>query len=55
VTSGLIQGLAAPLLNTLLGSLDTALTLPLQALGVKLGGADIAALGYTCNGLRLAA
>jgi len=55
VTSGLIQGLVTPLLNTLLGSLDTALTLPLQALGVKLGGADIAALGYSCNGLRLAA
>jgi uncharacterized membrane protein len=53
--SSLISTLAVPVLNTLLGSLDTALVVPLtKLLGVKLGGADIAALGYTCNGLRLA-
>jgi uncharacterized membrane protein len=56
VTSGLIAGLAVPLLNSLLTSLDNALIVPLtKVLGVKLGGADIAALGMTCNGLRLAA
>ena len=42
--------------NKLLSSLDNALILPLsQALDIKFGGADIAALGYKCNGLRLAA
>src|SRR5581483_1891013 len=50
-----LANLVVPAINGILSSLDTALTLPLQALGVKLGGADIAALGYTCNGLRLAA
>jgi hypothetical protein len=55
VTSGLIAGLAVPVLNSLLTSLDNALIVPLtKVLGVKLGGADIAALGMTCNGLRLA-
>ena len=44
-----------PVLNSLLGSLDTALILPIsRVLGAKFGGADIAALGYACNGLRLA-
>jgi uncharacterized membrane protein len=53
--SSLIANLALPALNTLLSSLDSALILPLsQALDIKFGGADIAALGYTCNGLRLA-
>lgn len=56
VTSGLIQGLAVPVLNSLLTSLDNALIVPLtKVLGVKLGGADVAALGMACNGLRLAA
>jgi len=56
VTSGLIQGLVVPVLNTLLTNLDNAFIVPLtKVLGVKLGGADIAALGMTCNGLRLAA
>ena len=56
VTSGLIQSLAVPVLNTLLTSLDNALIVPLtKVLGVKLGGADVAALGMTCNGLRLVA
>lgn len=55
VTSGLIQGLAVPVLNTLLTRLDNALIVPLtKVLGVKLGGADVAALGMACNGLRLA-
>ncbi len=49
-----LANLVVPAINGILGSLDSALTLPLQALGVKLGGADIAALGYSCNGLRLA-
>ena len=54
--SSLIANLALPALNTLLSSLDNALILPLsQALDIKFGGADIAALGYKCNGLRLAA
>ncbi|HEV3364000.1 MAG TPA: pilus assembly protein TadG-related protein [Acidimicrobiia bacterium] len=54
VTSGLIQGLAVPVLNTLLTSLDNALIVPLtKVLGVKLGGADVAALGMACGGLRL--
>ena len=54
-TSGLIAGLVVPVLNTLLTSLDNALIVPLtKTLGVKLGGADIAALGVGCNGLRLA-
>ena len=54
VTSGLIQGLAVPVLNNLLTSLDNALIVPLsKVLGVKLGGADVAALGMACNGLRL--
>ena len=53
--SSLIANLALPALNTVLSGLDSALILPIgQALGVKFGGADIAALGYTCNGLRLA-
>jgi tight adherence protein G len=56
VTSGLIQGLAVPVLNSLLTSIDNALIVPLtKVLGVKLGGADVAALGMACNGLRLAA
>ena len=56
MTSGLIQGLAVPVLNTLLTSLDNALIVPLtKVLGVRLGGADVAALGMACNGLRLAA
>ena len=56
VTSGLIQGLAVPVLNNLLTLLDNALIVPLtKVLGVKLGGADVAALGMACNGLRLAA
>jgi uncharacterized membrane protein len=55
VASGLIAGLTVPVLNSLLTSLDNALIVPLtKVLGVKLGGADIAALGMTCNGLRLA-
>jgi uncharacterized membrane protein len=50
-----VAGLVVPAVNTLLGSLDNALIVPLtKVLGVKLGGADIAALGMTCNGLRLA-
>jgi hypothetical protein len=53
--SGLISGLVVPVLNGLLSSLDSALIVPLtKTLGVKLGGADIAALGINCNGLRLA-
>ena len=49
-----VGNLLVPAVNTLLGSLDSALIVPLtKTLGVKLGGADIAALGYTCNGLRL--
>ena len=50
-----LANLVVPAINGILSSLDAVLTLPLQALGVKLGGADIAALGYACNGLRLAA
>lgn len=50
-----VAGLVVPAVNTLLGSLDSALIVPLtKTLGVKLGGADIAALGVNCNGLRLA-
>ncbi len=50
-----VANLVVPAINGILGNLDSLLTLPLvQALGVKFGGADIAALGYTCNGLRLA-
>jgi uncharacterized membrane protein len=53
--SSLISGLVVPVLNGLLTSLDNALVVPLmKTLGVKLGGADIAALGINCNGLRLA-
>jgi len=53
--SSLIANLALPALNTVLSGLDTALISPLtQALDIKFGGADIAALAYTCNGLRLA-
>lgn len=53
--SSLISGLVVPVLNGLLSSLDAALIEPLtKTLGVKLGGADIAALGIDCNGLRLA-
>ncbi len=49
-----VAGLVVPAVNTLLGSLDSALIVPLtKALGVKFGGADIAALGMTCDGLRL--
>lgn len=52
---GLVSGLVVPVLNGLLSSLDNALIVPLtRTLGVKLGGADIAALGINCNGLRLA-
>ena len=55
VTSALIGGLVTPVLNTLLTNLDNALVVPLaKVLGVKFGGADIAALGVKCNGLRLA-
>jgi hypothetical protein len=55
LTSGLLAGLVTPVLNTLLGSLDTALIVPLaKVLGIKFGGADIAALAIRCNGLRLA-
>lgn len=51
-----VATLVVPAINTLLGSLDTALIVPLtKLLGVKLGGADIAALAVNCNGLRLAA
>lgn len=53
--SGVVSTLVVPVLNTLLSSLDSALIVPLtRTLGVKLGGADIAALGINCNGLRLA-
>jgi uncharacterized membrane protein len=53
--SSIVSTLVVPVLNSLLGSLDTALVVPLaKVLGVKFGGADIAALGYTCNNLRLA-
>jgi uncharacterized membrane protein len=53
--SSVVSSLAVPVLNSLLGSLDTALVLPImQVLGVQFGGADIAALAYSCNGLRLA-
>ncbi|HEY4410999.1 MAG TPA: hypothetical protein VGO87_14055, partial [Acidimicrobiia bacterium] len=49
-----VANLVVPAINGILGSIDTALTGPLQVLGVKLGGADIAALSHSCNGLRLA-
>ena len=53
--SNVISSLVVPVLNTLLSNLDSALIVPLtRTLGVKLGGADIAALGINCNGLRLA-
>jgi uncharacterized membrane protein len=53
--SGVISTLVVPVLNTLLSSLDSALIVPLtKTLGVKLGGADIAATGIDCNGMRLA-
>lgn len=49
-----VAALVVPAINTLLGSLDTALIVPLtKLLGVKLGGADIAALAVNCNGLKL--
>ncbi|MDQ1487660.1 MAG: hypothetical protein QOJ23_174 [Actinomycetota bacterium] len=52
--STLISGLVVPVLNSLLGSLDTALILPIsRVLGAKFGGADIAALGMSCNTVRL--
>jgi uncharacterized membrane protein len=52
--SSIVASLAVPVLNSLLGSLDSALVLPImQSLGAKFGGADIAAISYTCNGLRL--
>jgi uncharacterized membrane protein len=51
-----ISGIVVPAINTLLGGLDDALVEPLsKVLGVKFGGADIAAYGMACNGLRLAA
>jgi hypothetical protein len=50
-----VAGLVVPAVNTILGSLDTALVVPLtKVLGVKLAGADIAALAINCSGLRLA-
>ena len=50
-----VAGLVVPAVNTILGSLDSALVVPLtKVLGVKLGGADIAALAVNCSGLRLA-
>jgi hypothetical protein len=53
--SSVISSLVVPVLNNLLSNLDTNLVLPLtRRFGVKFGGADIAALTYTCNGLRLA-
>lgn len=53
--SDVVSTLVVPVLNTLLSDLDSALVLPLtKTLGVKLGGADIAALGMDCNAFRLA-
>jgi uncharacterized membrane protein len=50
----LITSLVKPVLNTVLGGLDDALVAPIaKVLGLRFGGADIAALGMTCNGLRL--
>jgi uncharacterized membrane protein len=49
-----VAGLVVPAVNGVLGALDTALVVPLtKLLGVKLAGADIAALGIDCNGLKL--
>ncbi|HYH50844.1 MAG TPA: hypothetical protein VEG38_14965 [Acidimicrobiia bacterium] len=55
INLGQIANAVVPAVNGLLGSLDDALVAPLtQVLGVKLAGADIAALGLNCSGLRLA-
>lgn len=56
INLGQIATLVIPAVNTLLGSLDDALVSPLaQVLGLKFGGADIAALAVNCSGLKLAA
>lgn len=56
INLGQIGSLVVPAINGLLGSLDTALVGPLvDVLGLKFGGADIAALAVSCSGLRLAA
>jgi uncharacterized membrane protein len=55
INLGQIANLLVPAINTLLGGLDDILVAPLtQVLGVKLAGADIAALGINCSGLKLA-
>jgi uncharacterized membrane protein len=55
INLGMITGVLMPAINTLLGNLDNALVEPLtKVLGVKFGGADIAALAVNCSGLRLA-
>ena len=56
INLGQITSLVVPAINALLGNLDNVLVEPLtKVLGVKLGGADIAALAVNCSGLRLAA
>lgn len=56
INLGQIASVVVPAVNTLLGNLDNALVEPLmKVLGVKFGGADIAALAVNCSGLRLAA
>jgi hypothetical protein len=55
ISLGQIATTVIPAVNTLLGNLDNVLVKPLmKALGLKLGGADIAAFNVNCNGLRLA-
>lgn len=55
INLGQIANVLVPAINTLLGGLDDILVAPLtQVLGVKLAGADIAALALNCSGLKLA-